>query len=67
MNEAEFAATFTAAMDSRGAYCAPLLAKCLVCVEYGQILGIGGGSGIYTCHIVIDHPQVHASVLDKLP
>lgn len=67
MEDADFAESFTAAMDSRGACFAPLLAKCLDCSDRTRLLDIGGGSGIYACHLVMEHPHLEASVLEKPP
>ena len=67
MEDADFAESFTAAMDSRGAYFAPLLAKRLDCRDRTRLLDIGGGSGIYACHLVLAYPQLEASILEKPP
>ena len=67
MEDADFAESFTAAMDSRGAYFAPLLAKSLNCTERTRLLDIGGGSGIYACHLVREYPHLQASILEKPP
>lgn len=67
MEDAEFAGSFTAAMDSRGAYFAPLLAKCLNFRDRTRLLDIGGGSGIYACHLLLEHPHLEASILEKPP
>ena len=67
MEDADFAESFTAAMDSRGAYFAPLLAKCLDCSGRTRLLDIGGGSGIYACHLVREYPHLEASILEKPP
>lgn len=67
MEDADFAESFTAAMDSRGGYFAPLLAKCLNCRERTRLLDIGGGSGIYACHLVREYPHLEASILEKPP
>lgn len=67
MEDADFAESFTAAMDSRGAYFAPLLAKSLNCGNRTRLLDVGGGSGIYACHLVREYPQLEASILEKPP
>ncbi len=67
MADESFAASFTAAMDSRGAYFAPLLAKCLNCSDRTRLLDIGGGSGIYACHLVREYPHLEASILEQPP
>ena len=62
-----FAAEFTAAMDCRGAYLAPALAKAvdLSCSE--RVLDIAGGSGIYACALVDQNPALCATVLERSP
>ncbi len=67
MEDADFAESFTAAMDSRGAFFAPLLAKCLNCGDRTRLLDIGGGSGIYACHLVREYPHLEAAILEKPP
>ena len=67
MQDAAFAESFTAAMDSRGACFAPLLAKSLNCANRTRLLDIGGGSGIYACHLVREYPHLQASILEKPP
>lgn len=67
MEDVDFAESFTAAMGSRGAYFAPLLAKSLNCTERTRLLDIGGGSGIYACHLVREYPHIEASILEKPP
>ncbi len=62
-----FANQFTAAMDARGVYLAPALAKRLDCSRHKHVLDIAGGSGIYACAIVAHHPHLKATVLEKAP
>ncbi len=67
MLDAEFADRFTAAMDSRGAFLAPALARSLELAAYGHVLDVAGGSGIYACALLAKHPHLHATVLEKPP
>jgi SAM-dependent methyltransferase len=67
MEREDFAETFTAAMDSRGAYLAPLMAKVLDCRNHRRLLDIAGGSGIYACAVVSEYPHLEAAVLEKPP
>jgi SAM-dependent methyltransferase len=67
MEEDEFAETFTAAMDCRGAYLAPVLAKTVELSGYGRLLDIAGASGIYASAIVSQHPHMSAAVFEKPP
>ena len=63
----DVAKAFTAGMDSRGAYLAPVLAKTIDLSGYGRLLDIAGASGIYSSAIVSQHPHLTASVLEKPP
>lgn len=62
-----FAAQFTAAMDCRGAYLAPALAKALDLSRSERVLDIAGGSGIYACALVDQNPGLCATVLERAP
>jgi len=63
----KFAEAFTAGMDSRGAYLAPVLAKTIDLSGYSRLLDIAGASGIYSSAIVSQQPHLTASVLEKPP
>jgi len=67
MEREDFVKEFTAAMDSRGVYFAPILAQRLKMVEYGSILDIAGGSGVYTCALIAANPGLRGMVLEKRP
>jgi SAM-dependent methyltransferase len=67
MEEEAFANQFTAAMDCRGAYLAPAVARALDCRDLTLLLDLAGGSGIYACAIVAKHPHLSATVLEKPP
>jgi SAM-dependent methyltransferase len=67
METEKFANQFTAAMDCRGIYLAPAMARRLECSGYHQLLDIAGGSGIYACSIVARHPHLLATVLERSP
>jgi SAM-dependent methyltransferase len=67
MEREDFAAAFTAAMDSRGAYLAPAMAGVLDCAGLHKLLDVAGGSGIYACAVVVANPHVTAAVLEKPP
>ena len=67
MEEDEFAETFTAAMDCRGAYLAPVLAKTVELSGYDRLLDIAGASGIYASAIVSQQPHMSAAVFEKPP
>ena len=51
MQDLEFVDSFTAAMDSRGAFLAQRLAERFNLSRYASLLDIAGGSGIYACSI----------------
>jgi hypothetical protein len=67
MAKKKFAGSFTAAMDSRGAIIAPVLAEKMNCTKYTKLLDIAGASGIYSCALVRKYPHLQASVLEKSP
>jgi len=67
MEGEEFAKKFTAAMDCRGIYLGPAMAEKLYCAKHQRLLDIAGGSGIYACAIVAQHPHLRAAVLEKSP
>src|SRR5207244_6593873 len=62
-----FASQFTAAMDARGIYLAPALAKRVDLSKQTHLLDIAGGSGIYACALVAHFPHLKATVLEKTP
>jgi 3-hydroxy-5-methyl-1-naphthoate 3-O-methyltransferase len=67
METEEFAAQFTAAMDSRGVYLAQALAKSIDFSQRRHLLDIAGGSGVYACSLVTHHPHLSATVFEKSP
>lgn len=62
-----FATTFTAAMDCRGAYLGPAVAKAIDSRGRSRLLDIAGGSGIFACAIVAAHSHLRASVFERPP
>ena len=67
METEPFASQFTAAMDCRGIYLAPAVAKALDLQGRTRLLDIAGGSGVYACSLVMHHPQLAATVFEKPP
>jgi SAM-dependent methyltransferase len=67
MEDEAFATQFTAAMDCRGALLGPALARTLDCRSRSHLLDVAGGSGIYACALVAQHPHLRATVLEKPP
>lgn len=63
----EFATSFTAAMDCRGAYLGAALAKGIDARHSSRLLDIAGGSGIYACALVSQHPHLSATVFERPP
>lgn len=67
METESFANNFTAAMDCRGVYLGAAMARHLDCTGRERLLDIAGGSGIYACAIVAQHPHLRATVFEKPP
>jgi predicted O-methyltransferase YrrM len=67
MGDDAFAASFTAGMNSRGAYLAAGLVKALDLKDYEKVLDIGGASGIYTAALLNAFPHLEGTVFDKPP
>jgi SAM-dependent methyltransferase len=65
MEDDAFARQFTAAMDCRGVLMGPAMAQALDLSRFSRLLDIGGGSGIYACSLVANHPQLSATVFDQ--
>jgi len=65
MEQDAFALQFTAAMDCRGVLLGPAMAKALDLTRFSRVLDIGGGSGIYACSLVANHPHLEATVFDQ--
>ncbi len=67
MEDQAFADSFTAAMDSRGAFLARQLAEKIDTGRYTALLDIAGGSGIYACSIACRNRDLEATVLELPP
>lgn len=67
MTEDSFADQFTTAMDCRGFYLGPALARRLDLKGRKHLLDIAGGSGIYACCLTDFNPSLNAAVLEKPP
>jgi len=63
----EFATSFTAAMDSRGFTLGPAMAHASPIGTHTRLLDIAGGSGIYACALVANHPKLTATVFERAP
>ena len=67
MLDPAFADGFTAAMDSRGLYLGPAAARAVDLAGRRALLDIAGGSGIYACAFVDQHPHLSATVFERPP
>ena len=69
MHDDVFAKGFTAAMDCRGLALGQALAKAVGPLLEGgrQVLGVGGGSGIYTATLLAAHPELCGIVMEQAP
>jgi len=63
----EFATSFTAAMDCRGFTLGPAMAKAAPIGARTRLLDIAGGSGVYACALVANHPKLTATVFERPP
>jgi predicted nicotinamide N-methyase len=67
ITQEDFAEHFTSAMDSRGTFLAPVLAKRLHCRKYSRVLDVAGASGVYSSALIKAYPHLHAAILEKPP
>ncbi len=69
MHDESFAQSFTAAMNCRGLYLGKKLADALAPYLEGKkcVLDVGGGSGVYACALVANHPDLKARVMEQVP
>jgi predicted O-methyltransferase YrrM len=67
MEDDSFAASFTAGMNSRGAYLAHGLLRAINLDGCRKVLDIGGASGIYTAILLERYPNLHATIFEKPP
>lgn len=69
MEDESFAVAFTAAMDCRGVFLGKALSNFLTedLAEKKCVLDIGGGSGVYACALVANHPHLSGIVMERAP
>jgi len=67
MESDDFANSFTAGMNSRGAYLANGLLSAVNLSNYNKILDIGGASGIYSVILLMNYLKLGAAVFEKPP
>jgi predicted O-methyltransferase YrrM len=65
MEDEKFAASFSAGMNSRGAYLASGVARVIDLKGYKNLLDIGGASAIYTASLVAAYPHLEATLFEK--
>lgn len=63
----EFARRITAAMDARGAFLGPALARALDDMPVHRVLDVGGSSGIYTAALLDERPAATGAVFERAP
>jgi SAM-dependent methyltransferase len=67
MESESFAREFTAAMDCRGLWLGPALARNLDLSNQRRLLDVAGGSGVYACALAARFPHLEADVMEKPP
>jgi predicted O-methyltransferase YrrM len=67
MLDPDFARSFTAAMDCRGALLGPAMVQVVDLKQRTRFLDIGGGSGIYACAFAAVHTDLKANVFEQAP
>jgi hypothetical protein len=67
MKDNEFAEKFTTCQNSRGAYLANGIINCIDFSNKNKLLDIGGSSGIYSAVILEKHPNLTATIFEKVP
>ncbi|MGJ4922731.1 methyltransferase [Bradyrhizobium sp. SZCCHNRI3018] len=67
MQTDEFADLNTRGMEERGRIFAPHLATLLDCSGDTSMLDIGGGSGVYSAHLLMRYPRLSATIFERPP
>jgi len=67
LGDVDFARRITAAMDARGAFLGPALARVVEDVSFRRVLDVGGSSGIYAAALLEGHPQATGAVFERAP
>ncbi|WP_346659326.1 methyltransferase [Bradyrhizobium sp. 164] len=67
MQTDEFTDLNTRGMEERGRIFAPHLATLLDCTNESSILGVGGGSGVYSAYLLMRYPALTATILERPP
>ncbi|WP_445220020.1 methyltransferase [Bradyrhizobium sp. Pa8] len=67
MQTDEFADLNTRGMEERGRIFAPHLAKLLDCTNDTSVLDVGGGSGVYSAHLLMHYSSLSATIFERPP
>ncbi|MHB0790094.1 methyltransferase [Bradyrhizobium sp. 5.13L] len=67
MQTDEFADLNTRGMEERGRIFAPHLADLLDCTNDTSVLDVGGGSGVYSAHLLMRYPSLLATIFERPP
>jgi predicted O-methyltransferase YrrM len=67
MADDQFASSFSAGMNSRGAYLASGVTKVVNLKGFNTLLDVGGASGIYAAAFATAYPHLNAAVFEKPP
>jgi SAM-dependent methyltransferase len=62
-----FAERITAAMDARGAFLGPHLARAVADLPITALLDVGGSSGAYAAAVIEERPAARAAVFERPP
>lgn len=67
LDDVTFARRITAAMDARGRYLGPPLARTLDGLEMRRVLDVAGSSGVYLRALLDRRPQLRGTVFERPP
>jgi SAM-dependent methyltransferase len=67
MQTDDFADLNTRGMEERGRIFAPDLARLLDCTQDTAVLDVGGGSGVYSAHLLNRYPNLSATIFERPP
>ena len=67
MQTDDFADLNTRGMEERGRIFAPDLVRLLDCAHDTAVLDVGGGSGVYSAHLLNRYPNLSAMILERPP
>lgn len=67
LDDVEFAGRITAAMDARGAFLGPALARATADLPVARVLDVGGSSGVYAAALLDRRPDASGAVFERAP